>query len=136
MTEVHFVVIGADVVAGSLADASRAVTTELPKKVRHYGQLLRTRVMAHASGRPGPRAITGDYRRSWTHEFRGGGNSSTSTVGTNAVQGRRLEFGFYGVDSLGRHYNQPPFPHARPAFDETAPEFEEAVRDMVGKVFR
>lgn len=136
MTEVHFLLVGADAVSGSLSAAAKGVSVELPAKVRHFGQLLRTRVMAKASGRPGPRAVTGDYRRSWTHEFKGGAASSTSTVGTSAPQGRRLEFGFYGVDSLGRHYNQPPFPHARPAFDETAPEFEAAVADMVGKWFR
>lgn len=30
---------------------------------------------------------------------------------------RRLEFGFIGVDSLGRHYHQPPYPYMRPAYD-------------------
>jgi hypothetical protein len=132
---VSYVLIGADAVSGSLRAAAAEVSAELPNKVRHFGQLLRTRVMANASGRPGPRAVTGDYRRSWVQEFKGGATSPTSIVGTSAPQGRRLEFGFHGVDSLGRHYNQPPFPHARPAFDATAPEFEAAVNDLVGKWF-
>ncbi|MGV9878670.1 hypothetical protein [Streptomyces sp. NPDC003006] len=34
---------------------------------------------------------------------------------------RRLEFGFVGVDSLGRHYNQRPFPHLRPAVGTVGP---------------
>lgn len=135
MTEVHFILVGAEAVSASLSAGSKTLNAQLSNKVRHYGALLRTRVMARASGRPGPRAITGDYRRSWTNEYRGSPGSFTSSVGTSAPQGRRLEFGFYGVDSLGRHYNQPPFPHARPAFDETAPEFEAAVTDMVGKIF-
>jgi hypothetical protein len=36
-------------------------------------------------------------------------------MGTEEHQGARLEFGFTGVDSLGRHYTQPPFPHVQPA---------------------
>ena len=136
MTEVHFILHGAEAISGSFLAAAKGVDVELGKKVRHYGQLLRTRVMAKASGRPGPRSITGDYRRSWVLEYRGRGGGSTSTVGTSAPQGRRLEFGFHGMDSLGRNYNQPPYPHARPAFDETAPEFELAVTTMVGGFFR
>lgn len=106
----------------------------LPKIVKHNGALLRTRVMAKASGRPGPNAVTGDYRRSWQNEYRGGGGTYSSTTGTNAVQGRRLEYGFNGVDSIGRVYNQPPYPHARPAFDEIAPMFENDVRSMLAEV--
>lgn len=40
-----------------------------------------------------------------------------SLIGTTAPQGRRLEFGFTGTDRLGRHYNQPPYPHVAPALD-------------------
>ena len=129
----HFELIGVDDVSRILRANAQTANAQLSNKVRHYGALLRTRVMAAASGRPGPRAITGDYRRSWQHEYRGGGGSFTSMVGTSAPQGRRLEFGFHGQDSLGRNYNQPPFPHARPAFDATAPEFEKAVTDMIAK---
>lgn len=103
--------------------SARQIDQKLSSLTRHFGQLLRTRVMAKASGRPGPNIVTGDYRRSWQVQVRGGGVSTTAEVGTNAVQGRRLEFGFNGADSLGRVYNQPPFPHARPAFDEIAPQF-------------
>lgn len=135
MTEIRFELIGVDVVHGALTSAAKTADAQMGKKVKHFGALLKTRVMAAASGRPGPRAITGDYRRSWQHEYHSGGHSATSLVGTNAVQGHRLEYGFHGADSLGRIYNQPPFPHARPAFDKTAPEFEKAVTDMMGKIF-
>lgn len=131
MTEFHLELVGVEDVSRILSTKAKTANANLSNKVRHYGALLKTRVMAAASGRPGPRAVTGDYRRSWQHEYRGGGSVFTSMVGTSAPQGRRLEFGFYGVDSLGRHYNQPPFPHARPAFDKTAPEFEKAVTEMV-----
>lgn len=91
--------------------------------VTKHGQLLQTRVMANASGRPGPNVVTGDYRRSITlRVFRNGG-MAVAVVGTNKPQGRRLEFGFHGVDSLGRHYNQPPYPHFGPAMDVTEGPF-------------
>lgn len=131
MTEFHFELIGVEDVSKILTARAKTANLQLANKVRHFGMLLRTRVMAAASGRPGPRAITGDYRRSWQWEYTGGAGSFTSLVGTSAPQGRRLEFGFHGADSLGRVYNQPPFPHARPAFDKTAPEFEKSVEDMI-----
>jgi hypothetical protein len=33
------------------------------------------------------------------------------------VYSRRLELGFSGTDSAGRHYNQPPYPYLRPAYE-------------------
>lgn len=123
MTDITLRLTGAEQVTASMRASSKQVRTKMDKLVRHNGALLRTKVMAKASGRPGPRAITGDYRRSWTQKHTGGGSVSKSEVGTNAVQARRLEYGFNGADSLGRIYNQPPYPHARPAFDEITPEF-------------
>jgi hypothetical protein len=119
-----------------LQTTSKLVDVKLTALTRHFGQLLRTRVMAKASGRPGPNTITGDYRRSWQVKVSGGGSSTTAEVGTNAVQGPRLEYGFNGTDSLGRTYNQPPFSHARPAFDEIQPLFiaggEALIRELTG----
>lgn len=94
------------------------VADRVAASVVHHGQLLRTRVMAKASGRPGPNAPTGDYRRSITLEIVRGTFSISAVVGTNKPQGRRLEYGFVGVDSAGRHYDQPPYPHFLPAQDE------------------
>lgn len=87
--------------------------------------LLETRVKANASGRPGPRARTGDYRRSISHRFyTGGDNELIGEVGTNKPQGRRLEFGFVGYDSLGRFYDQPPYSHFAPALETTEAELK------------
>lgn len=103
---------------GELRKSAKALPGEVNRKVRHYGQLLRTRIMANASGRPGPNAPTGTYRRSWTLEVTQVGPATfQAEVGTNQPQGRRLEFGFHGADSLGRVYNQPPYPHVQPALD-------------------
>jgi hypothetical protein len=44
---------------------------------------------------------------------------------------RRIELGFIGVDSLGRHYHQAPEPYMRPAFDEKQAEALDAVQSAV-----
>lgn len=107
---------------------------EVSALVRYYGHLMNTRIKAHASGRPGPNAPTGDYRRSWVHVVTKEGDTTISTNGTNKPQGRRLEFGFTGTDSLGRTYDQPPYPHVGPAFDEIGPEFVDAAQKLVRSI--
>ncbi|MGD3109493.1 HK97 gp10 family phage protein [Streptomyces sp. YGL11-2] len=89
--------------------------------MRHSAKALVVEVQRNASGRPGPRVVTGRYRTSWQSEVHRAGPVVVAEVGTSAPQGRRLEFGFVGVDSLGRHYNQPPFPHLGPAVQGFGP---------------
>lgn len=119
--------IGADAVAKGFALTAATADKKTAAVVRKWGLLLRTKVMGRASGRPGPRVVTGNYRRSITAEFGRQGGAHTAIVGTNAPQGRRLEYGFVGSDALGRHYNQPPFPHFNPAADEVEGPFTEEV---------
>lgn len=122
-------------VAGDFANLGGTVDAKVRAVVRHHGLLLQTKVKAHASkprtGPPGPRIQTGNYNRSISLQMSGNAYISTATVGTNAPQGRRLEFGFVGEDSLGRHYNQPPYPHFRPALDEVGPLFEAALAAVI-----
>ena len=136
------VVIGADILAAELtALAARSRVAER-KLVAHYGALYRTRVRARASGRPGPRAITGDYRRSITLELRGGGGSgalnygssgTTAEIYTNRPQARRLEYGFMNMtDSLGRTFRQPPYPHFEPDLQRTVDEMMNALATAIG----
>ena len=106
------------------SELDRAVQTAVGKT----GSWLQTQVRAnaktgvHAPGRPhipgtgpGPNVASGDYRNSIALAVRVSGGTHLATVSTNLVQARRLEFGFIGVDSLGRAYRQPPYPHWRPA---------------------
>lgn len=44
---------------------------------------------------------------------------------------RRIELGFVGVDSLGRHYHQAPEPYMRPAFDNQKDNAGSAVKTNV-----
>lgn len=90
-------------------------------------------VRGNASGRPGPRFITGDYRRSWSADTDTNGGNIQAQIGTNAAQGRRLEYGFTGTDILGRSYDQPPFPHVKPAADKLIPIVEAEVGGSIKK---
>jgi hypothetical protein len=110
-----------------------AVRDEVHLAVVRSCALLQRQVVANASGRPGPNAPTGDYRRSinrLTTRFK---DSSIGQVGTNKPQARRLEFGFVGEDSLGRSYDSPAYPHFGPALDEVGPVFEQAVKDAISE---
>lgn len=121
----------AQIAAAFEARAARTLP-ETISVVQHHAMLLETRIKARASGRPGPNAPTGDYRRSWTHEVSTDGVTVTAAVGTNKPQARRLEYGFVGADSLGRIYNQAPLPHVGPALEETRPLFLAALGDAIG----
>lgn len=121
-------VFGADIVATQLAEIARQSRITERRIVRHYGLLYQTRVRARASGRPGPRAITGDYRRSITLELRAGENGTIAEVYSNRPQARRLEYGFMNMtDSLGRAFHQPPYPHWEPDLQRTIDEMMQAL---------
>lgn len=111
-------------IAVAFEELGAKAAADVARVVVHHGQLLQTRVKAHASGRPGPRAVTGDYRRSIQLAVTRDEWGIKATVYSMAPQAWRLEAGFTGIDASGRHYHVPPFPHFGPAFDQTAPEFE------------
>ncbi|NUK32215.1 HK97 gp10 family phage protein [Streptomyces lunaelactis] len=117
--------------AAALARMGPAARARTRTITRHHAMLLRVRIQRNASGRPGPRVITGQYRASWDVRMSTGGGQVTAEVYSDAPQARRLEYGFVGVDSLGRHYRQPPFPHVEPAFRQTQPGFIQALADGV-----
>jgi hypothetical protein len=114
-------------VAADLLAVGAATSTALHEVTKTHTAMLQRQVVANASGRPGPNAPTGDYRRSINRQTTKTPTGSEGRVGTNKPQGRRLELGFAGEDSLGRSYDQPAYPHFGPALDEVAPLFEAAV---------
>lgn len=113
------------VVSRNLHTAGTLLATRAAGIERHYRQLLRTRVQDRASGSPGPQVRTGEYRNSI--KIRG------PFVGTDAPQAKRLEFGFVGPDSSGRHFHRRPLPHFGPAVDEIRPLFFRAQERMVAE---
>lgn len=105
-----------------------ALRREVPKATAKTGAITVTTVRAlastgtHPPGHghipgtgPGPNVATGDYRRSINVVVVKAAGITVADVSTNAVQANRLEFGFIGLDSRGRYYRQPPFPHWAPA---------------------
>lgn len=125
---------------GELADrleqAAARVGPETQRTVHRQAEELRDTIRANASGRPGPNVITGAYRQSWRIETFAVPNGGGAEVGTDKPQGRRLEFGFFDMtDSLGRHYFQPPFPHAEPAVTELSARYEQAFRSTLDDIF-
>jgi hypothetical protein len=119
-------------VAHDLLGVTGAVHLAVSTVVAEQGVVMQTKVKARASGRPGPRVQTGDYRRSINRQFRKTATTVTSEVGTNSPQGRRLENGFWGMrDSLGRLFHQPAYPHFGPTGDEMEREFPIAVEAAV-----
>jgi hypothetical protein len=127
--------------------ARRALRTEVPKATTRSGAFTRTAVRANASsgthrpGRPhipgtgpGPNVATGDYRRGISQTNHEAPGLAISETGTDAVQAARLERGFVGQDSLGRHYMQPAYPHwepAAPIVEEFADQQMDSAADKV-----
>lgn len=116
------------------AAASRS-QSGMAKAVYAAGALIQAEVRANASSAthpdrasaarghipgtgPGPNVATGNYRRSIQLTPTREGGNPVAYVHTNSAQARRLEYGFRGTDSLGRRYNQPPYPHFQPAADK------------------
>ncbi len=124
----------ANAVAADLAAVGFKAGAEAVAVTRMHTMLLLANVKRRASlprtGPPGPRIQTGNYVRSMGMRMSVGLGGPVGSVGTNAPQGRRLELGFTGTDSLGRSYAQPPYPHFGPALDEIAPLFTAAIADL------
>jgi hypothetical protein len=101
----------------------RAVQEIIEQETDRYGHELLKATIRHASGRPGPNIVSGQYVSSFRLEMKG----STAKVVNYSPQSARLEYGFIGTDSLGRSYAQPPFPHFRPALQEVGAEYKKAI---------
>jgi hypothetical protein len=127
-------------VAGSIEGVGPAVEARVVSITTQYGAIALGIVKRnastgfHAPGEghipgtgPGPNVATGDYLRQMNVEMEVGPGIARAHIGTNAVQGRRLEMGFVGADSLGRQFHQPPYPHWGPMADEIGPPFEAAL---------
>lgn len=92
------------------------------------GDLLRD-IRRNIGERPGPHNVTGNYRSSWYMTFEGG----EAYVNTRHPAYMRLEHGYTGIDSLGRHYNQPAYPHVAPAVRRAGKAYPQEVRRRMMK---
>lgn len=129
-------VFGFGAVARGMAKTAIQVQAGAAQTVRETVAYGETAVRANASGRPGPRVIFGVYRRSIVGEvILVEGARAVGQIGTNDIRARRLEYGFVGPDSIGRVYNQPPYPHFAPAEDAIARFMESRARATIGQRF-
>lgn len=110
-----------------------AVQSGLDGSVVRLGTATLGQLKLRASGRPGPRRVTGDYTRKMNMQADHGGAGVEVTIGGNGAQGPRLEFGFNGADSLGRVYHQRPFPHYAPTFAWLNALLPNEVEDVIGQ---
>lgn len=138
-------------VAARFRRASRELRGVVEQITREHGVRLQAVVRANMSGRSGvifqpddggpggeigPRAQTGDLRRSVSMTLRAEGDVITATVGTNAPQAHRLEYGFVGTDSAGRHVHSPPYPAFRPALLHAEVPYRKALGDALTALMR
>lgn len=112
-----------DLAMDSIMTASSAASREIAVK---GGDILVRSIRAHMHGRPGPNVRTGLLEGSVrTRVVRqvapGVWESETSPATPYAM---RIELGFHGADSLGRVYNQGPYPYMRPGIVDAFPLIE------------
>lgn len=125
MPGVGVTISGAAEYAAQLSMAVKVIPAAVTAVVYETAEEMRLEVKNNARGRAnaygrGPRIKTSRYINSIEVEPAGPFSAITYTDTPYAA---RLEFGFVGVDSLGRHYNQPPYPSWRPALDVVVPHF-------------
>ena len=101
--------------------------------VHRFAVLLAERIQTAASGRPGPNIVSGNLYGSIAidHTLGDVDGWGVATVYTNVIYARRLELGFYGTDSLGRSYNQPPYPFFSRAVEGSVDEFRSVMQRAV-----
>lgn len=111
----------------------RSTKEQAPRRVRMVNATwvprLRMMLIAHSSGSPGPEVRSGAYNAAYDVHLTDGGMGLEAS--NPSPQSARLEYGFVGQDSLGRHYHQPPFPHFRPTMDEAGPQYVSDIRRAV-----
>ena len=73
---------------------------------------------------------TGNYARKWKKVKVARGVWS---IQNNHPAAMRLEYGFIGVDSMGRHYSQSPQPHVLPAVEKFNRRFRDEIPEELQK---
>jgi hypothetical protein len=113
-------VFGARELAARWLAHAATIDTKIEVGLEKNAQLLLQGVQQRAP------VDTGQYRASFHIERERNGRA----VFTGEPYGRRLEYGFVGMDSLGRVYSQAPRPHVNPAADAVEGPFVEDMTDV------
>lgn len=125
--EVEFDSRGLTRLVGKIKNFTRDIPGAMDRYTDQSTERLLELVVKHASGRPGPNVVTGQYISRFLIENKRVVNLSPQT--------HRLEYGFSGTDSLGRVYHQPPFPHFRPALEEMRLEYRRGIVPLIKKTW-
>ena len=107
-------------VIGRLAGAEDKIWAGAGLGAQRGLALGETIVKRHQSGRPGPNVITGDFRRRTKWDADIGRRSIEGQIGNDSPQGPRLEYPFYGPDSLGRMFPGTTYPSFEPSTEAVA----------------
>lgn len=124
-------VIGATEVANELLAQSVRAPIRVRVAVGESANVLKSLVQERVSGAPGPRIITGRYKRSIYVQLRSMSTWYEAEVMTDEPYAHRLEYGFSGVDSRGRYQRSAPYPHWRPAAREIESHFISQIEEAV-----
>lgn len=134
--EVRIKAVGFDVVINKWRRAAKQAPVDIDRTTEMYaGEFLRV-LATNASGRPGPRRITGSYLNSWFIRSINRGGRPSYSASTRDPRAKRLEKGFMATDSLGRHYNQPPYPHILVSVLDLEPKYIRACQRLPRKWYR
>lgn len=119
----------------NVARATEYMRNKLIEKVNTVGDGRMYKVpntnQSHQASSPGdpPAVLFGQLKGSFQTRYSDEGNLHLGYVGPVGVPyAKRLEFGFFGPDSIGREYEQEPRPYMEPVAFEN--------EDEVGKILR
>lgn len=115
-----------DKASTSLMQSASRTQSLITQSIAMFGPILWSSVRQHASGRPGPNVITGDYRNSITLDITG----NTAEVYTDEDYGADLEYG-HGTKG-GKKVSA--FLHFRPASLETEPKFVDYLKSRIKEI--
>lgn len=125
---------GVEETAQNLARAGAFAVEGQLALAHDFGARMQAAVRGRATGRPGPRRITGQYLNTILYLIQNTTGGYEAVVYSDAPQSMRLELGFYGEDSLGRSFSQPPYAHFRPAYDQQYPYYVAAQAALAARV--
>lgn len=135
MINIAAVVTGQAAIApGRFEKVTHRLAREVDRTTGEAAAMLMTQIVVNASGPPGPEIQSGEYVGSWRLERINAAEGSAWIVITDSDYAHRLEYGFVGVDSLGRRYHQEPRPHIRPAMEQARQYFPQKVQHTMLEV--
>lgn len=115
-----------------LQEIFRNVTQRAPQAVKELNQVYADRLVSRAA----MHALkdTGYLASNFKAVFSDGG-LTVDILNPTPYWPRRGPLGFVGVDSLGRHYSDPPHPDADRALEELWPQYVEDLQNEVPRWF-